>query len=117
MAPVEPAPTVVGYESRLAGGDRERRQQFLPARGGYVDVLETAGCITTGLKPVVDQVRTRGNLANHDLPASSEQASLMTLTITRHLLEAMYELPGLAVSAASQPPAASISGASQATVT
>lgn len=61
----------------------------------YVDALEKAGYITTGLKPVVDQVRKRGNAANHELPASSNAEALMTLTIAEHLLEAMYELPGL----------------------
>jgi hypothetical protein len=62
----------------------------------YIDALENAGFITAGLKPVIDQIRTRGNIANHDLPSSSEQESLTTLTITEHLLEAMYELPALA---------------------
>jgi Domain of unknown function (DUF4145) len=85
----------------------------------YVDALETAGYITTGLKSVVDQVRTRGNVANHDLPASSEQDSLTTLTITQHLLEAMYELPGMATPASQPPPAtpAAVPGTSQSTVT
>jgi hypothetical protein len=69
----------------------------------YVDELENAGYITTGLKPVVDQIRKRGNVANHDLPASSREESLATLKITEHLLEAVYELPGIA---AAPPPAA-----------
>jgi len=66
----------------------------------YVNDLEKGGYITTGLKTVVDQVRKRGNVANHDLPASTEQDSLLTMTITEHLLEGMYELPGMV-----QPPA------------
>ena len=61
----------------------------------YIDALDAQGFITTGLKPVVDQIRHRGNAANHELPASTEQESLATLTITEHLLEAMYELPGM----------------------
>jgi hypothetical protein len=61
----------------------------------YVDDLDTAGYITAGLKTVVDQVRKRGNTANHDLPSSTEKDSVLTLTITEHLLEGVYELPGM----------------------
>lgn len=59
----------------------------------YVNDLDSEGYVTKGLKPVVDKVRDRGNIANHELPASSEQDSLTTLTITEHLLRAIYELP------------------------
>jgi hypothetical protein len=62
----------------------------------YVDALDQAGYIAPGMKPVVDQIRKRGNAANHDLPASTEQESLATMAITEHLLAAMYELPSLA---------------------
>jgi hypothetical protein len=82
----------------------------------YVGALESAGYVTTGLKPIVDQVRTRGNVANHDLPASSEQDSLTTLTITQHLLEAIYELPGMSATPSQQPAAAPTPGTSHATV-
>jgi uncharacterized protein DUF4145 len=61
----------------------------------YVNELEAAGYITAGLKPVVDQVRKRGNVANHELPPSTKHDSLRMLTITEHLLEGMYELPGM----------------------
>jgi hypothetical protein len=61
----------------------------------YVNALELAGYVMTNLKPVVDTVRNRGNAANHELPASTEQDSLRTLSIVEHLLEGMYELPGL----------------------
>jgi hypothetical protein len=44
----------------------------------------------------VDKIRQRGNVANHDLPSSTKDESQLTLTITEHLLEAVYELPGLA---------------------
>jgi hypothetical protein len=71
----------------------------------YMNALQAAGYITTGLEEVVDQVRDRGNVANHDLPASSEQESHVTLMITQHLMEAVYELPGMAAAPA-QPPAA-----------
>lgn len=61
----------------------------------YVGDLEADNYIMAGLKPVVDQVRNRGNKANHELPASTEQESLTTLTITHHLLSGVYDLPSL----------------------
>lgn len=62
----------------------------------YVDVLNEAGYITTGLRSVVDQVRARGNVANHDLPASTEQQAAQTISIVEYLLHSIYELPALA---------------------
>jgi hypothetical protein len=61
----------------------------------YVNDLDAAGYITTGLKTVVDKVRNRGNIANHELPASTEDDSLVTMAITEHLLRSIYELPSL----------------------
>ncbi|MDP9092176.1 MAG: DUF4145 domain-containing protein [Actinomycetota bacterium] len=61
----------------------------------YIDDLDTAGYIGPGLKPAVDKIRQRGNSANHDLPASTEADSLVTLKITEHLLRGIYEIPGL----------------------
>ncbi len=61
----------------------------------YVDDLVTGGYVMTGLKPVVDRLRQRGNGANHELPASTEDESLTTLVVTEHLLRGVYELPGL----------------------
>ncbi len=61
----------------------------------YVNALDKSGYITTGLKPVIDRIRNRGNRANHDLSASTEEDSSTTLLITEHLLKAMYELPAL----------------------
>lgn len=58
----------------------------------YVDDLEKAGYITTGLKGTVDQIRQRGNVANHDLPASTEGDSTVTLGLTEYLLKGTYEL-------------------------
>lgn len=60
----------------------------------YVDDLGKAGYVTPGMEPVVDQIRTRGNVANHALPASSEKDSETTLAITQHLLRTIYEMPG-----------------------
>lgn len=58
----------------------------------YVDDLERAGYIMTGLKDTVDSIRKRGNLANHELAATTEQQSHVTLVVTEHLLEGIYEL-------------------------
>jgi hypothetical protein len=56
----------------------------------YIDDLERAGYIATGLTPTVDTIRGRGNAANHELPASTEAESLTTLGITEHLLTSIY---------------------------
>jgi hypothetical protein len=65
----------------------------------YIDALDAAGYMAPGMKPVVDTVRKRGNVANHELPASGEQESLTTMAVTEHLLRTIYELPGLVPSA------------------
>jgi len=67
----------------------------------YVNELQAKGYITAGLKDVVDRIRQRGNTANHELPSSTEEDSRLTITITEHLLEGVYELPSLVT-----PPAA-----------
>lgn len=59
----------------------------------YLDDLDRAGYIMTSLRNTVDRVRTRGNVANHELPASTEDDALATLTVTDHLLRGIYELP------------------------
>jgi Domain of unknown function (DUF4145) len=61
----------------------------------YINALETAGYITTGLKAVIDIIRVRGNGANHELPASTEEDSLRTITITEYLLRGSYELKNI----------------------
>lgn len=61
----------------------------------FIEDLEKAGHIGPALRPSVEKVKDRGNAANHDLPASTEQDSLVTLTITEHLLRGIYEIPGL----------------------
>lgn len=62
---------------------------------GYVNDLEQAGYIAVGIRPAVDKVKNRGNVANHDLPASTEAESLTTLKITEHLLRELYEIPNM----------------------
>ena len=61
----------------------------------YIDDLDSAGYIAPSLKPSVDKIRVRGNAANHDLPASTEADSLVTLKLTEFLLRGIYEIPGL----------------------
>jgi len=62
----------------------------------YIDDLDKAGYIATGLKPVVDQVRQRGAAATHKLRPSTEDESRVTLGVTEYLLEGIYQLPGMA---------------------
>jgi hypothetical protein len=45
---------------------------------------------------VFDKIRDRGNTANHELPASTEDEARTTLAITEYLLKGTYELPHLA---------------------
>jgi hypothetical protein len=59
----------------------------------YIDDLDGAGFIPRGLKPKIDEIRQRGNVANHELPASTDEDARKTLAVTRHLLVSMYELP------------------------
>jgi len=61
----------------------------------YINDLDSAGYIMKGLKGTVDLIRKRGNVANHELPATSEDDSKITLVITEHLLEGIYELAAL----------------------
>jgi hypothetical protein len=58
----------------------------------YVDDLNVAGYIAKGVKPAIDKIRVRGNIANHELPQSTEQDSLRTLGLTEHLLSSIYEM-------------------------
>ena len=60
----------------------------------YVADLDAGGYIPRGLQPIIDQVRQRGNVANHELPASQEDESVMTIRITEHLLRGVYGLQG-----------------------
>jgi hypothetical protein len=64
----------------------------------YLKALSDKGYITTGLEPVVDSVRERGNAANHELPASTKEKATATLSVVEHLLRSVYELPSLASS-------------------
>lgn len=61
----------------------------------YIRQLDEAGYIGLRLRSKVEQVKDRGNVANHELPASSEAEALTTLRITEHLLRGVYEIPNL----------------------
>lgn len=61
----------------------------------YIDCLDSARYIVPGWKPVVDAIRKRGNVANHDLPASTDREALTTLKLTEQLLRIVYETPRL----------------------
>lgn len=61
----------------------------------YIEDLDKAGHVNPGLRPSIEKVKDRGNAANHDLPASDEADSLVTLKITEHLLRGIYEIPAL----------------------
>lgn len=63
----------------------------------YINDLDKEGYIPKGIKGVVDQVRDRGNIANHELPASTEAQADQTIRIVEYLLHSIYELPGLAL--------------------
>jgi hypothetical protein len=52
----------------------------------YIDALEAAHYVSSSLEPAVDAVRRRGNIANHELPASAKQEAIQTIAITAHLL-------------------------------
>ena len=62
----------------------------------YVNVLDAEGYIAKGLRQVVDQIRTRGNTANHKLPSITEVEAAQTIPIVEYSLHSIYELPALA---------------------
>jgi hypothetical protein len=61
----------------------------------YVKDLDKAGLIVAGHRAVVDQVKDRGNIANHELAASTQDEARVTLMFTQHLLISVYEIPDL----------------------
>lgn len=61
----------------------------------YIEDLDKAGFVSPGFRPSIEKVKDRGNAANHELPASTEADSLVTLKITEYLLRGIYEIPGL----------------------
>lgn len=59
----------------------------------YIDDLDDKGYIPTGLKSKIEEIRDRGNVANHDLPTSTAEEAERTMAVTQHLLASVYELP------------------------
>lgn len=58
----------------------------------YIEDLDEAGYISTGMKPIVEMVKDRGNDATHQLEPSSRAEAEQTLSITQYLLETVYGL-------------------------
>jgi hypothetical protein len=62
---------------------------------GYVTHLEAVGYVTPPMKPWVDFIRKRGNIAVHELPHTTQDEALSTLTFTEQLLRNTYEMAHL----------------------
>lgn len=58
----------------------------------YLDFLESSGYINAPMKPWVDHIRKRGNIATHELPATDEMRAAGTLMFTTQLLRLIYEM-------------------------
>ena len=58
----------------------------------YVNALDEARFFPANLKPIIDGIRERGNIATHELAQSSERDARKTLDITHHVLRTIYEL-------------------------
>jgi hypothetical protein len=58
----------------------------------YVDHLEKPGYLTPPMKPWVDLIRKRANIATHELPATDQKHAIMTLEFTAQLLRLVYEM-------------------------
>jgi Domain of unknown function (DUF4145) len=59
----------------------------------YVDYLETDHYIPTGAKGWVDQIRTKGNEANHEIKINTRQEGEEIVDFTEMLLKVIYEYP------------------------
>jgi hypothetical protein len=57
----------------------------------YVDALEAAGLLTPPMRPWVDQIRQRANLATHEIPNVDQDRAENTLEFTAMLLWLVYE--------------------------
>lgn len=58
----------------------------------YVTYLRNEGHITAAMVPWVDEIRNRGNVATHEIPAAEQQRAASTLTFTTQLLRIVYEM-------------------------
>jgi hypothetical protein len=59
----------------------------------YVDYLETNHYIPTGAKAWVDQIRTKGNEANHEIKINTGEEGKEIIDFTEMLMKVIYEYP------------------------
>lgn len=81
----------VAVEQGLAAANARGKS---PTFEEAVDYLEQNHIITPMMKPWVDQVRTSGNVATHELPATPADEALEIAEFTQQLLLLVYEMPG-----------------------
>lgn len=63
----------------------------------YVDYLVKEQHITPAMKPWVDQIRTLGNEATHELPAVTQEQAMSMVAFVGMLLKVVFEYPALAL--------------------
>lgn len=61
----------------------------------YVDHLATNGFVPPNGKPWVDQLRTKGNEATHEIHQTSQADARQVLTFAEMLLRFVYEFPSM----------------------
>lgn len=62
----------------------------------YIQHLSDNGYVTPPMNPWVDVIRKNGNIAVHEIPATSEERALGTLIFTEQLLRLVYMMEHLA---------------------
>ena len=60
---------------------------------GYVDYLASEGYIPPNGREWVDEIRKRGNEANHEIVMASESDAMQLLDFIEMLLKFVYEFP------------------------
>jgi hypothetical protein len=61
----------------------------------YVEFLEKTGYVPPNGKVWVDQIRTKGNEATHEIPQVSAADAVQILQFTEMLLRFVYEFPSM----------------------
>jgi uncharacterized protein DUF4145 len=61
----------------------------------YVDHLQAAGFVPPNGKPWVDEIRKKGNVANHEIALVGQQDAEQILAFTEMLLRFNYEFPSM----------------------
>lgn len=59
----------------------------------YIEALNAAGYFPPNIREKVDAMKTRGNRANHKIPASVAHQSKAALSLTEYMLRTVYEVP------------------------